>query len=582
MTSFTIGFDFGTLQVRACLLQPSTGQILSIATVSYPKDCLDVNEQTHRVLMKRPSDWIQCAKQALQDVLRQALPYLNASSNNICIIGIGVAFTSCTTLPITSTGSPLCEEIEFNNPQQTPNAFPKLWKSHSPGAIKANEDLMKVIRLFHPNWLEEKYGSNLSVEWFHAKQIEIFDEEPKTFRAAYAFVEAGDWIAWKLTSHDVASSSLVPVNIKRSTCQAGYKACCENNQCLITAKMLHTMRPSLTEKDIQKLLFIHQEFVIPGIDSVGQFDIDSWITSPDLEILKQKLLVQQQHPPQVSASIIDAHAAALGLGGFKPNVLVMVVGTSGCYMINTKSISSSIKIKGVAGIVKDGISPGLVGIETGQNAVGDVFAWLEQFSGKTVTELEILATKRFYNNNTLPAHIWCIDLLNGARTPLMDPTPRGAIMNVSLTTTPDEVYLALAEALCFGILEIIHVLQRGGVQIDEYVIAGGGLVKPDGLFIVLLSKILQQSLQVVVGMETAASTAIGAAITGGFFSNHNNNSNTNSNFKVKLNVSKVSYDHLSDLNNEAKDLLLNRWGSKERFARYRQFTGLGGGAATKM
>ena len=61
--------------------------------------------------------------------------------------------------------------------------------------------------------------------------------------------------------------------------------------------------------------------------------------------------------------------------------MVLVLGTSACYMVNG---TAERMVPGVAGVVQDGILPGLVGYETGQSAVGDLFGWLEWFSGRQV------------------------------------------------------------------------------------------------------------------------------------------------------------------------------------------------------
>src|SRR5205807_8373555 len=86
----------------------------------------------------------------------------------------------------------------------------------------------------------------------------------------------------------------------------------------------------------------------------------------------------------VSAAIIDAHAAVPGSGAAEPGTLVMVLGTSSCHMLNARENRA---VPGVAGIVQDGILPGMVGYETGQAAVGDAFDWLRRILGHDDFEL---------------------------------------------------------------------------------------------------------------------------------------------------------------------------------------------------
>ena len=62
----------------------------------------------------------------------------------------------------------------------------------------------------------------------------------------------------------------------------------------------------------------------------------------------------------VSASVIDAHAGVPGAGVGAAGSMVLVLGTSACYMVNG---TAERMVPGVAGVVQDGILPGLVGYE---------------------------------------------------------------------------------------------------------------------------------------------------------------------------------------------------------------------------
>ena len=44
------------------------------------------------------------------------------------MVGIGVDFTACTVLPVTTDGTPLCETAEFAGNK---HAYVKLWKHHA-------------------------------------------------------------------------------------------------------------------------------------------------------------------------------------------------------------------------------------------------------------------------------------------------------------------------------------------------------------------------------------------------------------------------------------------------------------------
>ena len=67
-------------------------------------------------------------------------------------------------------------------------------------------------------------------------------------------------------------------------------------------------------------------------------------------------------------------------------MLVLILGTSACFMLNSVE---DVEVPGICGRVAGGILPGLVGYESGQAAVGDAFAWLASFSGRYVRILQL-------------------------------------------------------------------------------------------------------------------------------------------------------------------------------------------------
>ena len=61
-------------------------------------------------------------------------------------------------------------------------------------------------------WLD-RYGGKTSSEWFFSKVLQVLDEAPAVYDAADRFIEATDWIVWRLTGVET-----------RNACTAGYKA----------------------------------------------------------------------------------------------------------------------------------------------------------------------------------------------------------------------------------------------------------------------------------------------------------------------------------------------------------------------
>ena len=169
----------------------------------------------------------------------------------------------------------------------------------------------------------------------------------------------------------------------------------------------------------------------------------------------------------VSTAIIDAHAGVPGVGAADPGTLVMVCGTSSCHMLNAVEYH---RVPGVAGVVKDGILPGMYGYEAGQAAVGDAFDWLRRLTGqKTFAQLGRRA-------RTVPPGadgVLCVDWFNGCRTPLMDGNLRGGFFGLTLRHEPHHLYRALLESSALGLRWIVDLLRERGVPVKKFIATGG-------------------------------------------------------------------------------------------------------------
>ena len=123
------------------------------------------------------------------------------------MVGIGVDFTSCTVLPVTADGEPLCKLDLW---RERRHAWPKLWKHH---AAQPVADRLNEVALERGDEFLSRYGGRISSEWYFPKLIELWLEDREVYDAADAFIEATDWIVWWLTGTQV-----------RQSATAGYKA----------------------------------------------------------------------------------------------------------------------------------------------------------------------------------------------------------------------------------------------------------------------------------------------------------------------------------------------------------------------
>ena len=144
---------------------------------------------------------------------------------------MGIDFTSCTMLPTTADGTPLCELADL---RLRPHAWVKLWKHHA--AQPEADEINAVARARGEPWLS-RYGGKISSEWFFPKALQILREDPEVYGRAERLIEAADWIVWQLTGVET-----------RNTTTAGYKAIWSKRGRLPVAGLLRGARPALRER----------------------------------------------------------------------------------------------------------------------------------------------------------------------------------------------------------------------------------------------------------------------------------------------------------------------------------------------
>ena len=469
-----LGLDFGTESVRA-LLVDLRGRERAVSVVKYRHgQILDALPNTGEKLpsdfaLQHPQDWLDSATRAVRVVLREA----GARPEDVA--GIGVDFTSCTMLPALADGTPLCLTERWRKEKF---AWPKLWKHH--GAKTQTARLNELARRRKEPWLA-RYGGIVGLEWFFPKMLETLECAPRVFDATEVWLEAGDWFVWQLVGGPASE-------LPRSTCQAGYKGLWSREEGFPPCSFFKALHPKLEKVVADKM---PGRFLAPGEAAGG-------LTAA----VAKKFGLREGTP--VSAAIIDAHAGVPGAGASEPDTLVMVMGTSSCHMLNSRS---GRLVPGIAGVVRDGILPGFFGYETGQAAVGDAFEWTRRLLGaRDFTEL----TKRAATLAPGADGVRCVDWFNGCRTPLMDGSLAGAFTGLTLNHGPEHVFRAVLEASACGLRWIVDTLREGGVPVKRFV-ATGGLPHHNPLFLQICADVLGERIAVPAAKQ---GPALGAAILG--------------------------------------------------------------------
>lgn len=470
-----LGLDFGTESVRA-LFVDLAGRERGSAAVKYS------HGQITRTLpgrdeplpanfaLQHPQDWLDASTKAVQTALREG------SVDPDSVIGIGVDFTSCTMLPCRADGTPLSLLERYRHEVF---AWPKLWKHH--GAKPQADRITQLARNRHEPWLA-RYGGVIGLEWFFPKLLETLEAAPHIHDAADVWLEAGDWFVWQLTGGE-------PASMARSTCLAGYKAMWSRRDGYPSSDFLAALDPRLGDVVATKM---PGRLLSPG-QKAGE--------------LNQAMAARLGLRPgiAVSACIIDAHAGVPGAGVAEPSTLVMVLGTSSCYMLNSRIEKT---IQGVAGLVEGGILPDYFGYETGQAAVGDAFDWLRRLVHRSFDDLNQAAAR-------LPVGadgVTCLDWVNGCRTPLMDGSLTGAFTGLAMRHGPEHLYRAMLEAVACGLRWIVELLRDGGVPVRRFVATGGLPHSSAGpLLMQILADVLGERIAVHPSRQ---GPALGSAILG--------------------------------------------------------------------
>lgn len=478
---YVIGLDFGTTSARG-LLVSTDGEIAATAVHEYRDGVIDEALPGSGIrlgpdwALQNPADWLAAIEAIVPQVLRQA----NVRPEQV--VGIGVDFTSCTVLPTTDDGTPLCEMAPWRD---VPHAWPKLWKHH---AAQPQADRINRVAAERRERFLQRYGGRISSEWLLPKALSILEEAPEVYAAAAHIIEAGDWVVWHLTGQ-----------LWRNACAAGYKACWDKATGYPPPAFLAALDPRFGTLAADKLA---GPVAAPGMRA-------GTLTAAWAERLGLSPRMA------VEVAMIDAHAGVLGMGVNAPRVLALIMGTSTCHMLLGHT---GVPVEGISGVVEDGILPGLFGYEAGQAGVGDIFAWFVEHGIPAAYQAEAnarglgpheLLTEKAARLRPGESGLLALDWWNGCRTPLVDADLSGVILGYTLGTTPEAVYRALVEATAYGMRLVLDTFGNGGLSVDRLVATGGLTRNP--LLMQIYADVTNREIQ-VAGTEQA--TALGAAMLG--------------------------------------------------------------------
>ena len=192
---YVLGLDFGTLSVRAAVINTADGSTLGEKVSEYATPVMDRTLVTTGeplpadFALQVPGDYLVSMTEAVRGAL--AASGVDPSA----VVGIGLDCTSATVVLTDEAGMPMCEREEFAG---EPQAYLKLWKHH--GATAQARRIVDVARERGETWLS-RYGGVLSPEMLLPKALELFERAPRLYAETAEILDIVDWLTWKLTGN---------------------------------------------------------------------------------------------------------------------------------------------------------------------------------------------------------------------------------------------------------------------------------------------------------------------------------------------------------------------------------------------
>ena len=229
----------------------------------------------------------------------------------------------------------------------------------------------------------------------------------------------------------------------------------------------------------------------------------------------------------VGVGAFDAHMGAVG-GEIQPYALSRIMGTSTCdILVAPNQEMGDTLVKGICGQVDGSVVPGMLGMEAGQSAFGDVYAWFRELIAWPLRHVlpEDVAGRQPLIDAAIDRIIpklneqaallspsetseLALDWMNGRRTPDANQALKGALFNLNLGSDAPRIFRALVEATCFGSRAIVERFRNEGVPIQE-IIGLGGVAKKSPFVMQTLADVLNMPIKVARSEQTCA---LGAAM----------------------------------------------------------------------
>ena len=507
--NFVIGVDFGTDSVRTIIINAATGEEAASSLFYYPRwKAGQYCNPPRNQFRQHPKDYLEGLEYTVRDCLTKAGPEVAG-----LVRAIGVDTTGSSPVAVDKSGTPLALLPGF---AENPNAMFVLWKDHT--AVKEAAQINRHAKNFSTDYLQF-VGGIYSSEWYWAKLLHVLRDDEAVRKACHGWVEHCDWIPFVLTGGSAADQ------IRRGVCSAGHKA--------LWSEAFGGFPPDEFFSSLDPLLKGYAARLpaktFTSDQPAGKLSV-YWANQFGLstEVL-------------VAVGAFDAHMGAVG-GQIEPYYLSKVMGTSTCDMLVAPAEQMEGKlVKGICGQVNGSVIPGMIGMEAGQSAFGDAYAWFRNLlawplrlaSGKAAekndadsatlieeTILEILPelSRQAEGIPLTEKTEIAVDWFNGRRTPDANQELKGAIAALNLASDAPAIFRAVAEATCFGARAIVERFISEGIPVKG-LIGLGGVAKKSPFIMQMMADVINMPIRIHRSEQTCAlGAAMFAATAAGIYS----------------------------------------------------------------
>ena len=507
---YVIGVDFGSDSARALIMDALSGQELAESTAGYPRWLAGKYQDAKKNMFRQhPLDYLEAMTACVRAALDKAGDAVREG-----IAALSVDTTGSTPCPVNREGTPLALFPEF---EDDPDAMFHLWKDHT--AVSEAEEITAAFQKNADGIDYTAFQGNYASEWYWAKILHTIRGNAKVRASAWSWTEHSDWLP------NLLVGDTRPERMYRCACAAGHKAYWHSAWGGLPSEACLAQ----VDPELARVRGTYGANCQPSTHCLGKIT-PAWAERLSL---REGVLI--------GGSSFDAHAGAVG-AGVSPSRMVVNLGTSAVnmFVVDADALKGR-SIASVCGAAENSILPGFVGLESGQAAFGDVYAWFKRVltepfakllsnvqttldhrqQAQLLQEIDagLLPMLQAQAEKIPPEDVpIALDWLNGRRYPVINEFVTSALTGLGIGTSAPALYRSFVQATVFGQKRIVDAMEENGIHIPQ-MIAVGGVAQKSSLLMQMLADALGKEVHVSQSKQACArGAAMYAAVASGIYS----------------------------------------------------------------